>query len=664
MSRAPRTRRRAALAVALAVAAFAGPACLDGPTDASADCVDHGDCGPCGWCANGRCAASAAGRDRPTCVDEARDPCDGVDDDANGVIDDPDACWIPVFELVGDDGARCLDPSPAPGDADHPCLGATAASASPAFALAREPLAGTRPLHRCSYLHDHALVVASDDRDAPADPPLDAWRALGYRCELLGHALVAGVDAADVPDDAVWGAGRACPLYRFVDTEDRRLPLGTHRAALDAAPADLRAPVCVPEPALWAWTETDGPCPAPPADCVPTPCPPRDAAALVSQAVPDGVVVDAGAAFTQRWELENIGDLTWDARWRFVRSRGTSSKESVAPLSAPVPPGGRAVLEVELTAPAHGIGLIERWDLVGPTNASAATTAGDARPAASDVVGADERVVLGVEHRFHVRTPHAAHLVEVIPEDGAVVRLGTSFQRFITIQNSGPTTWPAGWVLKRVVGGPSWTDRFELPTLPPGSTHTVLTGAASRAGDLGRVVERWEILDAQLRTVPFGEQRGFSFAVNVVADDEALLLWSVPAAGARARPGATRIAAWALRNVGATPWGPGWRLRHVDGPLASEPAVSIPHTVAPGQVVVLATPLLVPTAGADDDARLFTGVGDDGAAPDRWRDDWELVGPDDRVVPVSRRSPSGERVAGAPRDWLWAELEADPHCAR
>jgi len=217
--------------------------------------------------------------------------------------------------------------------------------------------------------------------------------------------------------------------------------------------------------------------------------------------------------------------------------------------------------------------------------------------------------------------------------------------RHITVQNAGWTTWPAGWRLERVRGAvTTWVDSFDLPLMRPRDAFTAVSVAGSRSEEIGRLEETWEILDDQRRAVPFGEAGDFDLRLWVVGDDEAVVRWTWPPDGAELQPGVPTVGAWALRNTGSSTWGPGWR-RRGDGVLADAQTVSFEREVPPGDEIVVAVALIP----LDDGRR-------------RWRDDWAIRSPLERVVPVARELPGGRTTPGAMGAWFWTDARRHDPC--
>ncbi|MBI4515448.1 MAG: hypothetical protein HY699_06505 [Deltaproteobacteria bacterium] len=126
--------------------------------------------------------------------------CNGVDDDGNGVIDDPGSCWAVVYRFQSTAGARCLGPNLSP---PSTCFGY--AREIEAFIVASNPVPGTYRARQCSKSTDHIVVeYGSADYSALA--------GAGYDCSLdLGYIYRAGQGPAS--GSTPWA--NTCNLYRF-----------------------------------------------------------------------------------------------------------------------------------------------------------------------------------------------------------------------------------------------------------------------------------------------------------------------------------------------------------------------------------------------------------------------------------------------------------------
>lgn len=95
-----------------------------------------------------------------------------------------------------------------------------------------------------------------------------------------------------------------------------------------------------------------------------------DTAPVADVTIPDGTPVNAGETFTKIWRLRNVGDCEWNdalgpLQWAFVSGERLNGPDQL-PIVGPVPAGGEADVQVELTAPSTP-GLYEgRWQVHGP----------------------------------------------------------------------------------------------------------------------------------------------------------------------------------------------------------------------------------------------------------------------------------------------------------
>lgn len=80
-----------------------------------------------------------------------------------------------------------------------------------------------------------------------------------------------------------------------------------------------------------------------------------DAAQFITDVtIPDGTVIDAGATFTKKWRLKNIGSCTWTPSYSLVFVSGTQMGSTTSvPMPNNVAPGQTVDVSVNLTAPAN-----------------------------------------------------------------------------------------------------------------------------------------------------------------------------------------------------------------------------------------------------------------------------------------------------------------------
>lgn len=151
-------------------------------------------------CASGQCNGNACA---------PSETCNGIDDDGDGVVDNPPGCWRTIYRFRTNAGypieARCYDTTNA------------ASSACPGYVYEREAfvvhansIPGTFELRQCSKQTDHILIDGgASDRTA--------LQNAGYDCStVLGYAYSLGL----APAASKTPFSYACPLYRFSYSTD------------------------------------------------------------------------------------------------------------------------------------------------------------------------------------------------------------------------------------------------------------------------------------------------------------------------------------------------------------------------------------------------------------------------------------------------------------
>ncbi|MCB9735004.1 MAG: hypothetical protein H6745_20650 [Deltaproteobacteria bacterium] len=603
------------VALALAAAALvAAPGCLGAPSEESVGCVRDSDCGACAACRNGVCVAAP---ELPLCVDETEDPCNGVDDDQNGLVDDPEACWAPVWAFSDPSGAACFSSSRLAPPAI--CAGATArAGDAPAFTLAARPLPGLVPLRQCSRDGDHVLVA-----ELPLFPAVPGatetrpalWTAAGWDCEvLLGWAYPAepALHGATTP----FGAARAVARWYDPATDRYGVTIGAA-----SPPAGV---VCDPRFTLWAVgegpTSEAGPAPA----CALAPCRRRPSAVLVSQTPENGVVMPAGRGFPIRWTVRNDGDREWPpARWYpLLTPNGGDNPRGVV---VTVGPGATYVLEAFAPSQEPAVDLVERWEL-------------------RDAV----EPLLTVELHFST-TPRRVQPVTVAPGLSQTVAPGARGAFSVALRNVADEPLPGAHL---AVDG-------DLPVTFPHLVWNLATTATATAElaftapeEMGRYTAAVRLLDQDGHDVAILgaalPRRALALTVDVAGDTRGAVLACAIPDDAVVPPNARFYQACLVENVGATAWAPGWYAERAGFPASEPPRAVVDRAVAPGERAVLALPMV---ARSDDPVAHRLRVG------------WTLHLADGAVLPVTWPDRDGGTGYGA-RDgaWLWTDVEVGDPC--
>ncbi len=563
--------------MALLAAAVTCVGCAAEPGSASAECFDDDDCDPCARCANGLCVFDERAADRPMCVDLSEDPCNGVDDDGNGVVDDPAACWTHIHRFTDPTtGAFCLGPHPE--EPPSTCAGYRPTADREAFVLASAPWTDTVELRQCSLEHDHVLVPAQGPPTRPVDPQraaamvargeipvhleddeLVAREALGYDCSLtLGHAISV---SAQAPPSTPWA--NSCQLWRHWTPLGVLRPLGGHfHSILDDAPAEAR---CQPQHTYLAYA-ADACATAPPPSCVLPECPEHDEASLLDQLVPEDAVLTPGSLVPQAWTLQNTGTRIWSTDYQLIRTAGDLATTDRVPLMAPVAPGERITLEVVLEPPDLGVDLVEKWALVADTD--------EATP------------LIEVGSKIDVETPRSAELIAMVPALRARLEPGTAFNQTFTLRNDGQTTWTTAWRFRHTFGGLALDGQFSAsPDGPvaPGETWLVSAPSAIPLGVVGGFNGRWELVDDAGIVVPVSGAAEVRTRIHVVGLDYAEYLAENLPDWTRVAPGEPFIKTWVFRNAGVVTWDERWRMAQFSGHMGIVRTVPVRGTVAPGE---------------------------------------------------------------------------------
>lgn len=595
----------------VACVASHGAGCADWPNAESA-CVADDDCAGCGRCTNGRCVFDPDNRPK-SCVTEETEPCNGRDDDNNGVLDDPESCWAPVFAFTSD-GGRCFGLSPL--GPPSTCAGYRAVAAEPAFRLMAHPTAGAVRVRQCSHDSQHVIV-----RELPATSSgetVAAWEALGYDCSLsLGYAFDQAPELVARPPH-----GRPCALVRRGqagaggDPVRWRLTLG----------AEVSAQACDPTATLWVFGEGEACAAAPDESCVMSLCPLQPSGRVVARELADEIVAAPNSMIRQSWTLLNDGPLDWGPDWRVAYVAGKFSYSGSHALGRRVARGETYVHEVELGAPRTGLDLREEWMIV------------------SNEGHAFAPMRLTVD----VSASHAAHLVAMTPTHLSDYPPGFDLVATVTLSN---------------VGSRAWSSDFRLR--PASRTlATIVDVAIGRAVDVGESVtisvplrtpndpgDREELLvlvDADGDPVPIDGQAGVALALRVIGASAAFVVAESHPQGTDLPPGVFFLKYFRLENRGTTTWTQSWIARQsIWQGLALVGLVRLPRDVPPGATFDLAIPMRVPDGSLGEDV-------DDG---------WNLYDDNDWVVPIIRRDAlAGTRMRNERGAWLWTTVGATKPC--
>lgn len=545
------------------------------------------------------------------CVGPDRDPCNGLDDDGNGIVDDPESCWASVFTYLGPGQARCfgLSPlSPPPG-----CAGYTLADREPSFALPATPVPGTSAVRQCSHGDEHVVL---SEAMAP-DTSREAYEALGFDCRTtLGFAWTMR-PALEAPP----AVGTPCALARHATAA--ALGAGQWRFTLGAEAPPAGA-TCDPTGTLWVLSDATA-CMTEAEPCALADCPIRPSGSLVSQRFSSGAVLEPETVIKQRYVFLNDGPLPWLSHWRVLRTEGRHSFTGVLPLGREIAVGQGFELEFEIGIPASGLDLVEVWRIEAD----------------------DFYTFLPVRFEFDVAAEHAAHLVSILPSADTELPPRRTLELQVELENSGFTTWPAGTRLVREDEAFTEASALTVGALGPGE-RTRIAIAARTPDAFGEHVERWSLVDAAGDPVPIDGARYITLVLRVIGEYRAHLLAESHRADTHLPPGTPFIKWFRLENRGRVEWTDRWTLR----PSALSDLEAAVETVRPvglvlsGESFLFAIPMRVPRAPAHE---LF-------------EEGWSFY--DDRggIVSISRTVDGAERLTSSRGAWLWTGIVATVPC--
>ena len=607
-------------------------ACDDKPSKESAECVTHEDCGKCGRCVDGGCEFDEISEARPTCIDETEDPCNWLDDDGNGVIDDPDTCWNAVYRYVNDSGASCLGLN-----IDSPpvsCIEFSLSNTEPLFTIPVTNISDTVEARQCSRGEDHVIAVGDRNVEPPEEfethfESIEAWEAIGYDCSLhLGYLPERDLNLLE----GRVNVGEICQLYSALSVQDTFEPMGVHYYFLGHKD-DLEGKMCQPPQVAYVFSKNSCPSEPPPA-CKLSPCPSQYIAGWVSQLVDDNTIVEPGEEFVQEWVFKNDGDVAWKADFAFVKTGGDLSSTNHVELGSPVAPGEMFTLSVEYTAPSSGVDFMELWEFRNP---------GTLDP------------IISFYFVFDVSSPHAAYLKLQDPPYATQMRSGSQFTQRFTIQNIGDTIWNRNWHLVNNSGTLSEIEEITLGEgIPPGGERIFDIMMETPAYSVGGFNDRWQLLTDNGSIVPFYDvdEEGILgqdyieiiSRVHVIDDNEALFVEETVEDKSDYPPGTPFLKTWTFQNAGSITWTEEWRVRHVEGELATRQSVNLTKTVEPGEEYTFSVPLRAP---------LEIGA--------RYQDWWEFLTPDGEVVPTTTIIGEKKKIGGGDH-WFYAEIDVIEPC--
>lgn len=549
-------------------------------------------------------------------MSEDDDPCNLVDDDGNGVVDDADSCWQRVYLWQGDhDVDRCFGLSSE--SAPAACPEYRLSSREPAFVLPSRAAPDHVALHQCSLGDDHVLVPEQGLPWFVFEAPVEAWEATRYDCsQVLGYVSGRPVTM-----------GRNDLRGSFPITRHYEIP---PRVATDAIPrrwfalGDEPLPQhleCDPSGTLWGFT--DGTPRALRERCDFLRCEPRPSGRVIASSKPtEGYVAMPEEYIALRWTFENTGPIEWPMTYQLRNTRSPYSLGAWVALDRAVPVGGTIDIEVDIGGLSHGLDLVAEWRLVddqGYQFAPATFT--------YDILASS----------------HAAHAT-VAPGPGNVRLPGDVLDFEITLENAGYQPWPVGMRLERRAGAMSEADVIESTEEVRPRDTWLITLHANVPTEAGDAEEAWALFDPDGLPVPIDGAAVVRLALRANRGASGKIVAEAYPTSTAMRAGTPLLRAVLVENVGDTPWNGDWMWRRagLQEELSSASLLRVNGTVAHGERTWFAMAMRLP----------FNGDG--------WRKEaWSLFDPEGQRVPLSR----DEAFVPEAGEWLWTALITGEPCA-
>ena len=330
-----------------------------------------------------------------------------------------------------------------------------------------------------------------------------------------------------------------------------------------------------------------------------------DAAALVSETIPDNTPQIAGATYKQTWTIKNTGTTNWDTTYSLQYVSGNAGcNHAASVLSVTVAPNTTVDWWLNCTAPAAPGTYREDWKLLGPSGAIAMGASGTVWV---------QIVVAGASGGADAATFGS----ETIP-DNTTEPAGAAYTQTWTIKNTGTTDWGGGYSLLYASENAGCNHPTSALTVPIAANTGVNWGLSCIAPSApGTYREDWKLVGPS-GAISVGGYATVWVQIVVAASggsDVATLGSETIADNTPEAPGASYSQVWTIRNTGTTTWGSNYSLQYVSGDAGCNHTTSVLSvTIAPNASVNWTVNCTAP------------------ASPGTFREDWKLVGPSGAIA--------------------------------
>ena len=206
--------------------------------------------------------------------------------------------------------------------------------------------------------------------------------------------------------------------------------------------------------------------------------------------IPDDTEIAAGTPFVKTWRVQNTGTTTWGEGYQLVFVNGV---RMTAAQNIPLPvatPNQQVDISLSLTAPTTAGTYFGDWRLQDPQG---------------NLFGQliFLRIVVpttaGLESRQGEGVSNGRYITDVTIPDGSLLKVGAKFTKTWRIENTGTTTWGAGYQLT-YVEGEAMTANMSQPLAAAAPDEQVNASLSLTVpSQPGAYVSRWRLQDPQGR---------------------------------------------------------------------------------------------------------------------------------------------------------------------